>query len=85
MRLQVLDGGPGASPEDLPHIFEPFRGEGSGAGLGLAIARRIIGPHGGSITAENRPGGAGFAVTIVLSATASATAEQAAGGPNPPC
>jgi two-component system, OmpR family, sensor kinase len=66
VRLQVLDGGPGVSPQDLPHIFEPFRGEGSGAGLGLAIARRIIGLHGGSISAENRPAAAGLVVTIIL-------------------
>jgi two-component system sensor histidine kinase CpxA len=64
-RLQVLDRGPGVPPEDLPHIFEPFHGEGSGAGLGLAIAHRVIRLHGGRIAAENREDG-GFAVTISL-------------------
>jgi len=64
-RLQVMDCGPGVRPADLPHIFEPFRGEGSGAGLGLAITRRVVTLHGGSVEAANRPGG-GLIVTLVL-------------------
>ncbi|MCO7228422.1 sensor histidine kinase [Halomonas sp. CnH100-B] len=45
--VHVQDDGPGIAPKDLPHIFEPFyRGDVSGstghAGLGLAIARRIM-------------------------------------------
>jgi len=73
-RLDVLDRGPGVPPKDLPHIFEPFHGEGSGAGLGLAISRKVIALHGGSIAAENRPGG-GLAVSIVLPRPATASEE----------
>ncbi|SFB51514.1 Signal transduction histidine kinase [Cohnella sp. OV330] len=60
----VRDSGPGFDPEDLPRIFEPlYRGESSrsrdtgGAGLGLAIARRVFRAHGGDLTAANRPEG----------------------------
>ncbi|MDG0795011.1 sensor histidine kinase [Cohnella ginsengisoli] len=60
----VRDTGSGFAPEDLPRIFEPlYRGESSrsrdtgGAGLGLAIARRIFRAHGGDLTAANRTEG----------------------------
>jgi two-component system sensor histidine kinase CpxA len=64
-RIGVSDSGPGVSPQMLPHIFEPFRGEGSGAGLGLAITERVARLHGGSVSAVNRTGG-GLEVTLRL-------------------
>lgn len=64
-RFEVRDRGPGVDPDELPRIFEPFRGEGSSAGLGLAIVSRIIELHGGTIEARNRAGG-GFAISIDL-------------------
>ena len=69
LRITVCDRGPGVAPSELPRIFEPFhRGAGSdndGFGLGLAIARRAIEAHGGSIHAENREGG-GLCIVIEL-------------------
>ena len=70
--LAVEDRGCGISPEDLPHVFEPFyradtaRQLGhAGVGLGLAVARRIAMTHGGTITAENMPGtGCRFVVRL---------------------
>ena len=70
----VEDTGPGIAPHDLPHLFTPlYRGETSrnrqtgGAGLGLAIARRILQAHGGDLTAANRSGGgAVFTGTLPL-------------------
>jgi signal transduction histidine kinase len=64
----VADTGPGIAARDLPHLFDPlYRGEASrnretgGAGLGLAIARRILRSHGGDLVADNRDvGGADF-------------------------
>ncbi|WP_028572999.1 sensor histidine kinase [Desulfonatronum lacustre] len=65
----VHDTGPGIPEQDLPHIFEPFyRGASSGAGhagLGLAIARRIMALQGGDIRVENRAaGGASFCILL---------------------
>lgn len=61
-RVTVADRGPGVPEADLAAIFEPFyrgqAGEGqAGFGLGLAIARRAVEAHGGSLVARNREGG----------------------------
>jgi signal transduction histidine kinase len=64
--IEVRDTGPGFSPEDVHRVFHPlYRGESSrnratgGAGLGLAIAKRIFQAHGGDLAAANdRNGGA---------------------------
>jgi two-component system nitrogen regulation sensor histidine kinase GlnL len=52
----VRDNGPGV-PEDLmPHLFDPFvTTKQSGSGLGLALAAKIIGDHGGIIECESQP------------------------------
>jgi signal transduction histidine kinase len=57
--LTVTDTGEGIPPDLLPHVFERFvKGPNSkGSGLGLAIAHDIIVAHGGSIEAQNQPGG----------------------------
>jgi signal transduction histidine kinase len=62
--IVVEDRGPGVPPELRTRIFEPFargratdRTAGSGLGLGLAICRRIVDGHGGSISVEDRTGG----------------------------
>lgn len=72
-RVVVADTGRGIHSEALPYIFEQyFQGERShalsGNGLGLAIARRIVKLHGGSIFAESRAGeGSRFTVSLPLS------------------
>src|SRR3712207_2188666 len=56
------DTGIGIVPEDLPHVFDEFRqvGQGSakaeGTGLGLALTRKLVELHGGSIRAESAVG-----------------------------
>jgi len=72
-RLSVIvdDQGPGVPEGDLQAVFEPFfRSETgvktTGFGLGLAIARRAIEVHGGSIRALNRQGGGGLRVEIEM-------------------
>jgi two-component system sensor histidine kinase BaeS len=67
--LQVDDHGPGIKPDDLPRLFERFwRADDAppgGTGLGLAIAKWIVEQHGGTIAAENLPGGgASFSVWL---------------------
>jgi two-component system, OmpR family, sensor histidine kinase MprB len=60
--LAVRDHGPGIDPEDLPHVFDRFyrataaRGR-AGSGLGLAIVRHVAERHGGTVSAEEAPGG----------------------------
>jgi two-component system sensor histidine kinase MprB len=60
--VRVADRGPGFEAEDLPHVFDRFYRSVSarsapGSGLGLAIVAEVVAGHGGSVVAENRPGG----------------------------
>lgn len=62
--VTVDDEGPGVAPEDRVRLFDYFEkstaqptGGEMSTGLGLAIARRIIDAHGGSIGVDDSPGG----------------------------
>jgi signal transduction histidine kinase len=58
--VQILDRGPGVSPELERRIFEPFfttKPVGRGTGLGLSISHRIAAQHGGSLEYAPAPGG----------------------------
>ena len=60
--LRVRDHGPGIAPEDRGHVFDRFYRAASarslpGSGLGLAIVREVAEAHGGSVSAEEAPGG----------------------------
>jgi two-component system OmpR family sensor kinase len=72
-RVTVADDGEGIPSRDLPHIFDPFyRSRESAAaaghaGLGLAIAQRMVELQGGAIRAGSSPmGGAQFSFTLPL-------------------
>ena len=53
MQLRVRDDGPGMPAETRPRIFEAlFTTKAKGSGLGLALCRRILEAHGGTIELE---------------------------------
>ncbi|HEY8945419.1 MAG TPA: HAMP domain-containing sensor histidine kinase, partial [Polyangiaceae bacterium] len=63
VEVTIRDQGLGIAPEDLAHVFRPFfRADRSrtratgGLGLGLALARRVIEAHGGTIAIKSRLG-----------------------------
>ncbi len=64
--FSIRDRGEGIAPGQEKRIFEPFfTGRVRGTGLGLALAKRIVEEHGGSIDARNHDdGGAVFQVTL---------------------
>jgi len=73
IHFTVEDTGPGIPKEDVPHIFERFyqgkTPEGRvyvGSGIGLALAKRVIEDHGGTIWAESTLG-KGTALHFILS------------------
>jgi signal transduction histidine kinase len=70
LELAVQDSGEGIGQADLQRVFEPFfradaSRSGGGAGLGLALAKRIVEALGGRIEAQSEPArGARFAVSL---------------------
>jgi len=71
VRISVSDDGLGIAPQMLDRIFEPlFTTKRNGTGLGLAIARRLMEGQGGTLTAENRPGGGSTFHLLVPAANA---------------
>ena len=75
--IDVLDEGPGISPDILPHIFERFvstQTRAGGLGLGLYVARRIAELHGGALRVERRASvGTRFSLTVPVLEGQSAT------------
>jgi len=69
----VADSGVGIPSECLPQLFQPFWQEDTrfsrthgGLGLGLALVRRIVELHGGTVRAESAGPGGGATFTVVL-------------------
>jgi len=81
--LQVRDTGRGISEREMMQVFEEFRqGEAAysqelrGAGLGLAIVRRLVEAMGGTISVQSRLGvGSTFIVTLPLESAPQPTEE----------
>jgi signal transduction histidine kinase len=57
VEIRVTDTGAGMDGETVNHIFDPFyTRKAKGIGLGLAVSRRIVEAHGGTIAARSAPG-----------------------------
>jgi two-component system sensor histidine kinase KdpD len=72
VELRVVDRGPGVPESAREHIFEPFQRygdapRGNGVGLGLAVARGFVEAMGGTLVAEDTPGG-GLTMVLTLPA-----------------
>jgi two-component system, OmpR family, sensor kinase len=73
--VEIVDAGPGLSPDELGRVFQPFyRTDASrnldngGVGLGLPIARSTARAHGGDVELMSRPGGTTAVVTLPAAA-----------------
>src|SRR5690606_29938258 len=71
--IDIIDSGPGISPELQQSVFERFaRGDSSrsrmtgSSGLGLAIVQALVEAHHGSIVLESEPGRTAFTVRLPL-------------------
>ncbi|MDH6125112.1 two-component system sensor histidine kinase KdpD [Kitasatospora sp. GP82] len=72
VELRVVDRGPGVPEEAKERIFAPFQRygdapRGAGVGLGLAVARGFVEAMGGTVAAEDTPGG-GLTMVVTLPA-----------------
>jgi signal transduction histidine kinase/ActR/RegA family two-component response regulator len=82
VHVRVADQGIGIAPEALPSMFEMFTQGGpnpamhGGLGVGLALARRLVELHGGTISGESDGEGQGSVFTVALPAAIGSSSED---------
>ena len=89
--LEVVDHGPGMSPDQAQRVFERFyradqaRGrQTGGTGLGLAIVSALVSAHGGTVAVDTEPGrGATFRIALPLAPEAQGIHDHAEETPPP--
>ena len=78
VEISVTDTGVGIAPEDRAAVFEEFKQVGKdsarkaeGTGLGLALTKKFVELHGGTVRLESAPGrGSSFTISLPLAPTA---------------
>jgi PAS domain S-box-containing protein len=87
-RIRVVDNGIGFDPKHATKIFQVFqrlhsRNEYQGSGIGLAVCKKIVDRHGGTIEALSSPGqGATFVVTLPLKQASDGEPREEEAGPS---
>ena len=71
VRVRVCDNGVGIPADALPQVFELFnrggrRSDGQSAGIGLAVVKRLVELHGGTVAAASDGQGRGSEFTVIL-------------------
>jgi two-component system, NtrC family, sensor kinase len=87
LRLEVIDTGPGITPDQLGRVFKLFfTTKSSGTGLGLAVAKKIVERHGGTIAVESEIGkGTRFTIELPLICPPSEAGDTPSANPSTGC
>ena len=67
IQVEIIDNGPGISPDIRDHIFDPFvTAKAGGSGLGLAMVASVVADHGGMVEIDSARGMTVFRINFPL-------------------
>ena len=67
IQVEIIDNGPGISPDIRDHIFDPFvTAKAGGSGLGLAMVASVVADHGGMVEVDSALGRTVFRINFPL-------------------
>ena len=67
IQVEIIDNGPGISPDIRDHIFDPFvTAKAGGSGLGLAMVASVVADHGGMVEVDSARGRTVFRINFPL-------------------